>query len=267
VLTGALIIPIRPWLLPAALGAGLISGQVRPPAVSADRLVARVLEARTTSGFRIRARLKRIGPGIDTTRQLLIKGRQDGRRSTVLYEVVGPKEEAGRAVVFDDGGDHHLTGFRIEHGQVTPLTPAAMADPFFDSDLRLDDVAERFWYWRDRAAVGEETIASRRCLIVEFRADRGTAVGTTRVRAWIAEDVAVPLRVERYGADDGVALRMEAGRIVKRHDRWATATLTFEPSGGRGRTIIEGSKWEQDLVLSDAEFTPAGVRASMQERR
>ena len=247
-----------------AVLAATYAPQAARPLPAAEGIVARVLQARATSGFLIRAKLTRVAAGSnrEVTSLLAIKGRQDGTRSTVLYQVIGPKDQAGHALLLDDRGDHRLSGFRFDAGTITPLTPAAFGDSFLGSDLRIEDVTEGFWHWRSARTVGEEAVGSRRCLVLEFRPEPGAPTGYSRVKAWIAGDIALPLRVETFATDGRLERRMTAGRVVKRGERWGAATLTFEPPGAGSRTIIEGSKWEQDLSLPASEFSPEAIRAS-----
>jgi hypothetical protein len=238
------------------------------PAPTAEQLIAAVLDARTTTGFRIRAKLTRTGdrPDADVSRQLLITGRREGRRTAVLYEEPGSRARPGRAVLVEDHGDHRPFGTRFEGSAATPLTAAGMTAPFFDSDLSIEDVFEGFWYWRSRATLGHEAIDRRPCVIIEFRPDPGTETRYTRVVAWIASELALPLRIEQFGPDGAREKRMTAGRIVKRDGRWSAARLIVEPVGARTRTVLEGTRFERNLVLPASQFTIDAISRRLRAR-
>jgi hypothetical protein len=115
------LVPVRSlpplWPLYLAVAAASMAGAAQvPPSLSADRLVAAVLEARVTSGFRARAKLtvqpappsaqsscptacggpnkltrSLAGTNEEISRQLLITGRRDGQHTTVVYRVLSAK--------------------------------------------------------------------------------------------------------------------------------------------------------------------------------
>jgi hypothetical protein len=241
----------------------------QPSAATAEQLIAAVLDARTTTGFRIRAKLTRRTddrPDAEVSRPLLITGRREGRRTAVVYEEPGSRGRPGRAVLVEDHGDHRPFGTRIEDSAAAPLGAPGMMAPFFDSDLSIEDVFEGFWYWRSHTITGHETLDRRRCVVIEFRPDPGTQTHYTRVVAWIASDLVLPLRIELFGPDGGREKRITAGRIVKRDGRWSAARLIVEPAGGRTRTVLEGTRFERDLVLPASQFTIDAILRRLRAR-
>jgi hypothetical protein len=234
---------------------------------TAERLVQAVLDARKTTGFRVRAKLTRTTDGVEVGRNLLISGRRDGERTAVVYRVTGPLAAAGQALLLQDAGDHDPSGARIERSTITPLTVAMLNEPFFDSDLRIEDVFESFWFWRSPRIVGEQTVGNRRCAIVELQPPPHAPTRYSRVTAWIAIDLALPLRIDLHDRDEARVTRLMAGRIVKRDGRWAAARLLVEPGDGRSRTVLEVSKFERDLVLPAADFTVDAIVRAIQGRR
>jgi outer membrane lipoprotein-sorting protein len=229
-------------------------------AESAEQLVARVLDARRTSGFQIRATLTHTKGGRSVVRQLLMRGRRERVQATTLYDLVWPAEVAGRALVVREAGERQASGFLYQPGKVTRLTSATLAQPFFDSDLRIDDLAEGFWYWHSPTIVGEEAIREYRCAIVEFRPAADTPTPYSLVKAWVSPDLLVALRVEQFGSDGRLVKRIALYRMLKLDGRWWPAIVTVEPADGQSRTVIEGTKVESDLHLSAADFTTAALK-------
>jgi hypothetical protein len=242
----------------------------QPGARTADQLIAAVLDARMTTGFRINAKLTRTTGdrgGAEISRPLVVLGRRDGRRTSVVYEEIGSKERPGRALLIEDAGDHKPAGTRFEHATATRIAAADKSAPFFDSDLSIEDVVDGFWYWHAHTIVGHDTLDKRACVIVEFRPDPGTDTHYSRVVAWISAELALPLKVEPYGADGQLEKRIVAGRIVKRDNRWAAGRLTVEPTGGSRRTVLEGSKFERNLNPPQSEFTIDAILGRLKRRR
>ena len=249
-------------LLLLSLGAGATGG-----GPTAEQLIARVEQARRTSGFRARARLVRTTSDSrkQEVQQLLITGRRRGESTQVLYRVLWPKEAEGRALLVECSADGKTGGFLFEPPQtVTPLTRRVMGQPLFGSDLSVEDVAEEFWRWPSQALAGEAMVAARRCLILESRPGAGSESGYSLVRSWIAPDIALPLLIEKYGRDGRLVKRLVAAKVVKQSGgRWTVAILVIEAAGGPSRTTLEGSRSERDLDLPAEQFTLESIRKSL----
>ena len=127
-----------------------------PDASNARQLIARVLESSRTSGVRIRSKLVVTAPNSEKrdVKQLLIKGRNDGRTHTTLYQIFWPAELKGQSLLVEKTG-HSVSGFLFEPpGTVKKLSAASMTQPFFGSDLSIEDLAEDFWDWPSQKIVG-----------------------------------------------------------------------------------------------------------------
>lgn len=245
--------------------AAIDSERAAEPAMTADQLVAKVIDARQSTGFAIRATLTHTetGSNIRRVRQLLINGRRDSERSTMLYQQVLPNDVPGPAIVIEDAGDHQLRGFVYRSGEVTQLAPGMLDDPFFDSDVRVEDLTQGFWHWPSRTIVGEEVIGEFRCTIVEFRPGPDTQTTYSLVRAWLSSELAMGLRIEQFGHDGSLMKRIGLFRILKLNDRWLPAIVTVEPADGRSRTVVEGVGFDSDLHLTAADFTADAVIQSV----
>ena len=229
---------------------------------SARQLVAKVVEANRTTGFRVRAKLvvTTANPEHRDVKQLLIKSRTEGRTTTMLYQVLWPAESKGQSLLIERKGDS-VTGFLFEPpGTVKKLSATLLAQPFFGSDLAIEDLAEDFWDWPSQKIVGEETIDKRLCTIVESRPPADAESSYLVVKTWIAPELALPLRIDKYGKNRRLIQRITADRIVKVNDRWTAANIIVDPDGGNSRTVLEGSKSERDLDLPAAEFTLEAIK-------
>jgi hypothetical protein len=218
--------------------------------------------AKEERGFRIRATMTRTTPGseIRDVRQLLIKGSREANRSIVLYRQLWPDVTKGLALVIEDSGSHRFKGFHHESGRVTPLTDDMLGRRFFDSDLTLEDLAERFWYWPTRSLGGEEDVREYHTVVVNLRPDPSIPSTYSLVRKWVAPDLALGLRTELYGRNGSLAKTISLYRILKFEDRWVPGIVTVEPTDRRSRTVIEAVEGQRDTSVSRSEFTPAAVR-------
>lgn len=229
---------------------------------NARQLVAKVIEANRTTGFRVRAKLvvTTANPEHREVKQLLIKSRTEGKTTTTLYQILWPTESKGQSLLIERTGNS-VSGFLFEPpGTVRKLSSALLAQSFFGSDLGIEDLAEDFWDWPSQKIVGEETIDKRICTIVESRPPAEAASSYLVVKTWIAPELALPLRVEKYGKDRRLVRRITADRIMKVNNRWTAANIIVDPDGGNSRTVLEGTKSERDLDLPAAEFTLEAIK-------
>ena len=233
----------------------------------ARELIARVLAARQTSGYRVRARLVRTTPGAEQpdVKQLLIKGRREGDDSKVLYQILWPVPLAGQTVVIEKTAGRNVHAWMFTPpDRVAPLNPLGSGDAFFGSDLTIEDLAEEFWHWPAQEIVGEDTVGQRRCKILESRPSAETATSYSLVRTWIAPDIALPLLIEEFGKDGKLAKHITAARITqRRNDDWTAANVIIEPADGRTRTVLEGSHADRDIDIPDADFTLEQIKATL----
>jgi hypothetical protein len=239
--------------------------QTKGSALTADQVINRVIDARTTSGSRVHARLMRTSGGPDVekgkdTRQLLIKTTRDGEKTKTLYQVLWPREFAGDSILIEDSGDHHPKGFLYQKKIATPLTNQMLEAPFFGSDLRIEDVIENFWYWPSRRLAGEDTIDKRACTIVELRPGPDSETQYSMVKVWVATDIALPMKVQFFARDGRLLKTVTTDRVVKEGKVWLAATMKIQPAGSKSQTVLEGTKSERDLQLPSADFTLDAIK-------
>jgi Outer membrane lipoprotein-sorting protein len=233
----------------------------------AGELIAQVVAARQTIGYKVRARLVRTtsGSGQRDVRQLLIKGRRKGDDSKVLYSILWPASSLGETVVIEKtaGQNSHAWRF-VPPDRMATLTPEEVSGPFFGSDLSVEDLAEEFWHWPTQEIVGEDTVSHHRCKILESRPSAGTATSYSLVRTWIAPDISLPLRVEKFGPDGRLIKRITAEKITRRKNNyWTAANVIVEPADGRTRTVLEGSHADRDIEIPDEDFTVEQIKAGL----
>jgi hypothetical protein len=230
--------------------------------LTAKQLIARVEDAQKSSGFRIRAKLVSSRPdyAAPEVKQLLIRGRQHEGTKQVIYQVLWPKPAAGDALLVETSPQGAVGGLlQSRKGQLT-LTPQLMAQPLFNSAITVEDVAENFWHWPLQELKGEEVVSGRSCTILESHPGPGTATAYSLVRSWVSPELALPLRVEKFGKDGRLRRRFTASKIMKRpHGRWTAAIVTVESADGRARTTLEGSRAERDIEIPADQFTPQAI--------
>jgi hypothetical protein len=233
-------------------------------------LIAQVIAARQTTGFRVRARLVCTTSGAERrdVTQLLIKGRRDGETSKVLYQILWPKRSIGETLVIErTAGRKARCWLFTPPDQVTLVTPERLGRPFFGSDLTIEDLAEEFWHWPAQKIVGEETLVEHRCQVLDSRPATGTVTSYALVRSWIAPDIALPLRIDKFAPDGRLVKRLTAENLTRlKNNVWTAATVLVESGDGRTRTALEGKHADRDIEIPDGDFTVEGIQAALRPK-
>jgi hypothetical protein len=253
--------------LPLLFALLLVAFSASAQELTAAQLIAKFEAGLRTSGFKTRARLVRTVPGSkgEEVMQVVIKGRREGEATKLLYQILWPRASQGQAVVVETAADGTVSGFLFgTDGKVTPLSPKLMSQTVFGTDITVEDVAEAYWRWPHQKIVGEETVSGRKCEIIESRPGPGTVTSYSLVKTWMAPDLAIPVVAEKFGKDGALLRRFFAAKIVKQGPAsWGAAVLVVDSTGGRGRTVVEGTSSERDIEVPAEQFTPEGLRKNL----
>jgi outer membrane lipoprotein-sorting protein len=232
---------------------------------AARQLIEAVLQASRTSGLRVRSKLIVTTPDHREVKQLLIKSRSDGKNTDTLYQVLWPAEFRGQALLVKKKNGGSVSGFLFEPpNTVKKLSSSLLAQPFFGSDLLIEDLAEDFLEWSSQKVVGEEPLKDKMCQIVESRPAAGASTSYALVKTWISPQLALPLRVEKYGKGGRLIRRINAEGLMKIADHWTASTIIVESDRVGSQTRLEGSKSDHDLSLPAADFTIEGIKRGLE---
>ena len=95
-----------------------------------------------------------------------------------------------------------------------------------------------------------------RCKIIASHPGLETKTSYSLVKTWVAPDLALPLRIEKFGKDGQLIKRITAENLRKQeHDRWTATNVVVDPADGRTQTVLEGSHADRDLEIPAEDFT------------
>jgi hypothetical protein len=224
-------------------------------AASANELVTGVLNSRTNAGFRARVRLTTQSGSC----QVLVKGRRDGEANVVIYQAVWPENIRGRAVVLQNVGQE-LAGFT--YTPPAEFRPLVATEPFFGTDLTMEDLAESFWSWPVVKITGTDKVLNHPCAVVDLQS--ATTGVCPRVSAWIATDIHLPLQLHRYAADGQLVRSITATKLLRQSEnRWRVATFVVENPVTGLKTIVEGAGLADDISLPVQELSLERIQATL----
>ena len=245
----------------------LLPGVVAAQDTEAAALAARMAALRQTSGFRLRGslRVQTAGSAKTATRQVLIKGRQDGDTLQVLYQCLWPLDLKGQTLRIDRHADQSISGYSFEPpDRVAPLAAADLTQAILGSDLTVEDVCEDFVQWPVHALEGTTNLLAHPCRRLEFRPPPAAMTHYSVIQAWIASDAALPLLVEKLGPDGAVLQRTRVTKLTKTGtNTWAAVSAVTETPARHTETTFVATGGARDLKLPSEDFTLEGIKAAL----
>jgi hypothetical protein len=246
---------------PAVLCATLIRAQEPAPAtISAAELVDRIESSRQGSAL-IRTKLEvQSTGGAKRVLQLQIKERRTKTTTDLVYQVLWPNEHKGEAVILHQAQGAATGSLIVPQQPVRAIKASQMGEGLFDSDLSYQDAVEDFYAWKKQAVVGSEVINGVNCQILESKPDNSSLSTYAKVRSWIDPRRFVPMRIEKYSSSGALVRRIDITRVARDEKHHPIpASLTVHGSRKNSVTEFNGARIDQDVNLTDADFTPGGV--------
>ena len=255
----------RLWVISLSALVALALPMPRASALTAKELVDRLRNERMSKGFRLRFRTVRedLGSGKTEVRQFLARGSRSGEEVKLLYQVLWPRELKGAALLVTKS----KPGATAKGLLFTPpdktarLDTSSLRQPFFGTDLTVEDMSDDFLSWPSQRITGEETVEGRACLILESRPGQGRPGDYSLVRSWIDPALPLAVSVEKYGRNSKLMKRVTGQDIRKSPSgHWIAARVVVQPVGKPFRTIIEWSKGKRDVEHPAEIFSLEGIR-------
>lgn len=231
-------------------------------AADARALVESVVNAQRTVGFTLRAKLtvSDSASGSTSVAQIRVKSRRDAAVTRLLYEVLWPAGDKGRAVSLERAATGRVTGFEfIPPDKVTPITSEMLGAAYLGSDLNIEDLVEDFWQWPSATLGAEDRVEREPCSIVNLRAPADVRSIYSLVRVWISPVKAAPLRIVKFSRT-GAAKEFAVQKLMQ-HDRiWVPVVTAIRTVGSSRQTVFEISRGERDVEIPVGDFSIEQVR-------
>ncbi len=212
----------------------------------------------------IRARLevRSLDGGNKRVMQLEIKQRRTKEGTDLVYRVLWPNERQGEAVILHQDTGRPPGGSIVRPPDtVRPINASEMDNGLFGSDLAYQDAVENFFAWEKQAIVGSEVINRANCQVLESKPGSSDISIYAKVKSWIDPQRLVPLRVEKYSSTGELVRRIDTMRVAQdeRHHP-IPANLVVHGPRKNSVTELDGIRINQDVTLTDADFSPASVQ-------
>jgi Outer membrane lipoprotein-sorting protein len=245
----------------ALLSLSLPAQEPATPAMSAQELAGRI-DTTLQGNALIRSQMElRFSNGGKRVLQLQIKQRRTKTAGDLAYRVLWPNEYKEQVVILhQESGKAPAGSVILPHQPVRTLDSAHMNEGLFESDLSYQDAIENVYSWKEQGIVGTETINGVNCQILESKPADSSVSIYARVRSWIDPRRLVPLRIEKYSASGELLRRIDVNRVARdEKHKPIPAGLTVRTPGKNTTTEFNGARIDQDVNLTDQDFTAAGA--------
>ncbi len=118
-------------------------------------------------------------------------------------------------------------------GKIAKVTPARFDERVKGTDIRYEDLALKFLYWKNAKVLGDEVFQSRSCWKVEARPLTANESLYSRVVVWIGKDDGALWKAESYDAKDKWMRRFSVREVMKDNGIWLLKKMRIESAEGR----------------------------------
>ncbi|MDT8447809.1 MAG: outer membrane lipoprotein-sorting protein [bacterium] len=145
--------------------------------------------------------------------------------------------------------------------KVLAISGARKQDPFMGSDFSYEDVSGRHFSKDDHKLLGEETLKEQAAFIVEST-PKVKEEKIARMKAWIAKDSYIPLKVEFYDHQGEVFKIYKTGKVME-IDGITTIMHQVMESPKRGtktELLVNPKQVAYNLGLSESVFSERSLK-------
>jgi len=118
-------------------------------------------------------------------------------------------------------------------GKVAKVGSAKFDAAVRGTDIRYEDLALRFLYWKDAKVVGDDFFRSNSCWKVEVRPPGKGESQYSRVLLWISKGDGALMKAESFNENNKWARRFEVVAGMKKNGFWVLQELRVMSSEGR----------------------------------
>ncbi|GAB6112241.1 outer membrane lipoprotein-sorting protein [Desulfomicrobium salsuginis] len=132
---------------------------------------------------------------------------------------------------------------------------------FVNTDFTYEDMERRAVEDSEHAVTGEETLGGVACWILESRPKAGTDSQYSMVRAWVAKDMLVSLRVDFFIDGKEPVKRFNVKQMERIQDIWTETSVVMEDLHSGHRTLLETKEITYNSGIPDSAFTQQALES------
>ncbi len=195
--------------------------------------------------------------GQKRTRELTIIGMDQGAVRKTLIRFISPADINGTgflSIENEHGGTDQFL-FLPALNRTRRIVAGQKGRSFVNTDFTYEDMERRPVDDSEHAVIGEESLGGVDCWILESRPKPGTDSQYSMVRAWVAQDMHLALRVDFFAGGEEPVKRYTVLQLEHIQDIWTETKVTMEDLQSGHQTILETTEIRYNTGLADSAFT------------
>lgn len=195
--------------------------------------------------------------GQKRVRELTIHGADwDGLRKT-LIRFTSPADINGTGFlsIEDDLGNTEQFLYLPALNRTRRIVAGQKARSFVNTDFTYEDMERRPVDDSEHAIIAEEDLGGVPCWVLESRPKPGTDSQYSRVRAWVARDMHVVLRVDFFTGGEDPVKRYTVLELENIQDIWTETRVVMEDLQSGHMTVMETREVRYNTGIPDSAFT------------
>lgn len=195
--------------------------------------------------------------GQTRVRELDIAGAdRDGLRKSLLrFTAPADIEGTGFLTLEDGNGDTEQFLYLPALKRTRRIVAGQKSRSFVNTDFTFEDMERRPVEDSEHAITGEESLNGVACWILESRPKPVSQSQYTAIRAWVAKEMLLPLKVDFFTGGKEPIKRYTVLQLEKIQDIWTETKVGMEDLESGHRTVLETNAIKYNTGIQDSAFT------------
>ena len=195
--------------------------------------------------------------GQTRVRELEITGAdRDGlRRSLLRFTAPADIKDTGFLTLEDGQGGTEQFLYLPALKRTRRIVAGQKSRSFVNTDFTYEDMERRPVEDSEHAINGEESIGGVACWILETRPKPTSESQYTLIRAWVAKEMLLPLKVDFFTGGPDPVKRYTVLQLENIQDIWTETKVSMEDLDSGHKTVLETKQIVYNTGVQDSVFT------------
>jgi len=255
------LIPLfsRYVLLSCILCGGTILLPVSALAQPSGREVAQLVYDRYVGDDSVSQQIMELIPanGQKRNRELNISTSERGEQRKSLFRFTAPADIQGTGflAVEDGRGGTEQFLYLPALKRTRRIVAGQKGRSFVNTDFTFEEMERRPVENSEHSIAGEETLNGVLCWILESRPKPGTDSQYFMIRAWVAQEMLLPLRMDFFTEGKEPIKRYTVLKLENIQEIWTETKVVMEDLTSGHKTVLETTKIQYNTGIPDSAFT------------
>lgn len=195
--------------------------------------------------------------GQTRTRELEIIGADRGglRRSLLRFTAPADIKDTGFLTLEDGQGGTEQFLYLPALKRTRRIVAGQKSRSFVNTDFTYEDLERRPVENSEHIITGEESLNGVVCWLLESRPKPVSQSQYTMIRAWVAKEMLLPLKVEFFTGGPDPVKRYTVLQLENIQGIWTETRVSMEDLGSGHKTVLETTQIRYNTGVQDSVFT------------